>query len=214
MLADLLRFNREAGALAGARSPALETWTLGEYLDAHRYSTVVPRRVPAADGRGIWSCSTAQMLDFPLATFVRFCHNHGLLQVTNRPQWYTVAGGARHYVERIVATLDDVRLDTAASSVARAVVDGRAKVAVRTRAGSTLHDHVVLACHSDQSLALLDDASADEREHARRDPLPAQPRRAAHRRERPAARPRRVGGLELPARRDRGRAAAASACTT
>ncbi len=164
MLADLMRFNRQASALAEADSPALATWTLGEYLDAHRYSTAFRDWYLLPMAAAIWSCSTAQMRDFPLATFVRFCANHGLLQVVDRPQWYTVAGGARRYVERIVATLDDVRLDSAVSSVARVVVDGRPKIAVRSRRGVAFHDHVVLACHSDQSLAMLDDANADERE--------------------------------------------------
>jgi predicted NAD/FAD-binding protein len=57
----------------------------------------------------IWSCPTAQMLQFPVATMVRFCHNHGLLQITNRPQWWTVQGGAKHYVEKIVARVADKR---------------------------------------------------------------------------------------------------------
>jgi predicted NAD/FAD-binding protein len=94
---------------------------------------------------------------------VHFCANHGLLQVTDRPQWYTVAGGARRYVERIAATLDDVRASTPALSVARTTVDGIPKVVVRSRHGASVHDHVVFACHSDQTLRLLDDASVDER---------------------------------------------------
>jgi predicted NAD/FAD-binding protein len=104
------------------------------------------------------------MRDFPLATFVRFCANHGLLQVTDRPQWFTVKGGARHYVDRIARSLDDVRIETPALAVTRVAVDGRPKVAVRSKHGTSLYDHVVLACHSDQSLALLDDAVDDERE--------------------------------------------------
>ena len=113
----------------------------------------------------IWSCSTAQMSDFPLATFVRFCANHGLLQVTNRPQWHTVkGGGARRYVERLLASLGDVRIATPALSVARITTDHGTKVAVRSAHGTSLFDHVVLAGHSDQSLAILDDADRDERE--------------------------------------------------
>ncbi len=164
MLADIVRFNREAKALASEASPALATWTLGEYLDAHRYSIAFRDWYLLPMAAAIWSCSTAQMRDFPLATFVRFCANHGLLQVADRPQWYSVVGGARRYVERLVATLDDVRLASAAASVTRVVVDGRRKIAVRDAHGTTHYDHVVLACHSDQSMALLDDLRADERE--------------------------------------------------
>ena len=74
---------------------ALETWTLGEFLDAHRYSRAFRDWYLLPMAAAIWSCSTAQMRDFPLATFVRFCANHGLLQIADRPQWYTVAAAAR-----------------------------------------------------------------------------------------------------------------------
>jgi len=164
MLADLLRFNRAATALArNAAGAALRTWTLGEYLDAHRYSRVFRDWYLLPMAAAIWSCSTKQMREFPLATFVRFCDNHGLLQVTDRPQWRTVAGGARNYVERIVATLPDVRVSTPVQSVARTRVGDRIKLAVRSARGTALYDHVVFASHSDQSLAMLDDADADQR---------------------------------------------------
>lgn len=164
MLADLVRFNRQSTALAGDRGAAIDTWTLGEFLDAHRYSRAFRDWYLLPMAAAIWSCSTAQMRDFPLSTFVAFCANHGLLQIADRPQWYTVKGGSRTYVERIVATLDDVRLDAPALGVARVRSGGTTKVAVRTASGATLHDHAVLACHSDQSLALLDGADRDERE--------------------------------------------------
>jgi len=164
MLADLVRFNRQTMALPrGAQSP-LSTWTLGEFLDAHRYSQAFRDWYLLPMAAAIWSCTTAQMRDFPLATFVNFCANHGLLQIADRPQWYTVKGGARNYVERILATLDDVRLETPALGFSRVSSGSATKVAVRTATGTTLHDHVVLAGHSDQSLALLDGARADERD--------------------------------------------------
>ena len=163
MLADLLRFNRRAGALARSCSTALDNWTLGEYLDAHGYSRSFRDWYLLPMAAAIWSCPPAQMREFPLATFVRFCANHGLLQVADRPQWYTVAGGARRYVEKIVATLDDVRLETPVLGVKRIRSGGAAKVAVRSAGGTALYDHVVLASHSEQSLALLDGVEADER---------------------------------------------------
>ena len=164
MLADLMRFNRQTMALPRDGRSALATWTLGEFLDAHRYSQSFRDWYLLPMAAAIWSCTTAQMRDFPLATFVNFCANHGLLQVADRPQWYTVRGGAKNYVERILATLDDVRLETPALSVARVSTGGASKVAVRSATGTTLYDHVVLAGHSDQSLALLDGAQPDERD--------------------------------------------------
>jgi predicted NAD/FAD-binding protein len=108
----------------------------------------------------IWSCPTDQMLRFPVATMIRFCHNHGLIQVANRPRWFTVAGGARQYVEKMLVRIGDARLNTPVRSIRRHA----AGVTVSTDAGSEHFDAVVLACHSDQSLALLSDASSAERE--------------------------------------------------
>jgi predicted NAD/FAD-binding protein len=108
----------------------------------------------------IWSCPTDQMLAFPVATMVRFCHNHGLIQIANRPQWYTVRGGARHYVDAITADISDKRLNTPVRGIVRDAQGAH----VRTDAGTERFDHVVLACHSDQALTLLGEgASAAER---------------------------------------------------
>jgi predicted NAD/FAD-binding protein len=112
----------------------------------------------------IWSCPTDQMLRFPVATMIRFCHNHGLIQVSNRPQWYTVRGGARRYVHKMLASIPDARLNSPVRSVRRVPPgSGAAGVYVSTDAGTERFDDVVLACHSDQSLALLADATAPER---------------------------------------------------
>jgi predicted NAD/FAD-binding protein len=107
----------------------------------------------------IWSCPTDQMLQFPVATMIRFCHNHGLIQVTNRPQWWTVTGGARNYVEKIVSRIADKRLSSPVQRIER---DAQG-VRVTTQGQTERFDKVVLACHSDQSLALLADASTEER---------------------------------------------------
>ncbi len=164
MLADLVRFNRQTMALPRDAQSALRTWTLGEFLDAHHYSQSFRDWYLLPMAAAIWSCTTAQMREFPLATFINFCRNHGLLQIVDRPQWYTVKGGARSYVERIIATLDDVRLDTPVLGVSRAQSGGVTKVAVRSASGTALYDHVVMAGHSEQSLAMLDGADRDERE--------------------------------------------------
>ena len=99
------------------------------------------------------------MLQFPVATMIRFCYNHGLLQVTNRPQWWTVKGGARTYVEKIIANIADKRLNSPVRRIAR---DGSG-VQITTSAGTERFDKVVLATHSDQSLALLHEPTPAEK---------------------------------------------------
>lgn len=159
MLWDLLRFNREATALAisGAQAGAQES--LGAFLDRRRYSSAFRDWYLLPMAGAIWSCPAHQMLDFPLASFVRFCHNHGLLQVSNRPQWRTVVGGAREYVERMIAAIPDARLATRVHGIARS----GATVVVASSAGTHHYDHVVLAVHGDQALGMLADASSRER---------------------------------------------------
>ncbi|MDB5915863.1 MAG: NAD/FAD-binding protein [Massilia sp.] len=88
MVADIVRFNRQAGALA--RAGAIEPIALGDWLDAQGYSVQFRHWYLLPMAACVWSCPAAQMLAFPLSTFVRFCHNHGLLQLSDRPQWRTV----------------------------------------------------------------------------------------------------------------------------
>jgi len=106
----------------------------------------------------IWSCPPADALLHPAAAFLRFCHNHGLIQVNNRPQWYTVRGGARHYVEKIVAGIEQAHLNTPVRRIARHA----SGVEVHTDAGRQSFDQLVVATHSDQALALLADPSLME----------------------------------------------------
>lgn len=181
MLADILRFNRQATELA--RNPALQAQAeqpLHAWLQTHRYSASFRNGYLLPMAAAIWSCPTDAMLQFPVGSFVRFCDNHGLLQVANRPRWFTVRNGARQYVDRIAAGLSDIRTDCPVRAVLRMPLDeareGRARVAVVTDAGRETFDHVVLACHSDQALSLLPDASDDER--AVLGAIPYQPNRA------------------------------------
>ncbi|MBC8058600.1 MAG: FAD-dependent oxidoreductase [Rhizobiales bacterium] len=158
MLGDLLRFNRLATALAGSgRAEALDQ-PIGDFLAQHRFSAEFRDWYFLPMIGCIWSCPVDQMLRFPVATMLRFCHNHGLLQVANRPQWYTVRGGASNYVRKMLQSVPDARLNTPVRSVRR--VDGAVRVA--TDLGDERFDDAVLACHSDQSLALLADASVAE----------------------------------------------------
>ena len=163
MLADILRFNRLATALAGAPDPAPLNQAIGDFLAQHRFSAAFRDWYFLPMIGCIWSCPTDQMLRFPVATLIRFCHNHGLIQVANRPQWYTVRGGARRYVHKMLQRIPDARLNARVRSVRRVPPgSGAAGVFVSTDAGTERFDEVVLASHSDQSLALLADASPRE----------------------------------------------------
>ena len=159
MLRDVLRFNQLATDIAERNAEAELMQPLSDFLRQNKLSAEFTDWYLLPMLGCIWSCPTDQMLQFPVATMIRFCYNHGLIQVTNRPQWWTVAGGARQYVEKIVANITDKRLQTPVNRI------------VRTPGGVQLHsqgqtehfDKVVLACHSDQSLALLADATSEER---------------------------------------------------
>ena len=158
MLADLLRFNRLATALAESGAAEALDQPIGDFLDAHRFGAAFRDWYFLPMIGCIWSCPVDQMLRFPVATMLRFCHNHGLLQVADRPQWYTVRGGAREYVRKMIEAIPDARLRTPVRSVQR----GPAGVRIVTDAGTEQVDAVVLACHSDQALALLAEPSAAE----------------------------------------------------
>ncbi|MGE5338723.1 MAG: NAD(P)/FAD-dependent oxidoreductase [Gemmatimonadota bacterium] len=161
MLADLLRFNRHATRIAEGQETTDAELSLGEFLDRHRYGQPFRHWYLLPMAAAIWSCPTDTMLAYPVGTFVRFCHNHGLLQIDDRPRWYTVRGGARQYVGRIAARLADLRVGEPVQQVARHPAGG---VTVASRHGRESFDHVVLACHSDQALHLLADADREQRE--------------------------------------------------
>lgn len=149
MLRDIVRFNRETTALLAGASGGDET--LGEFLDQRRYGEAFRNWYLLPMAAAIWSCPTATMRDYPLATFVRFCHNHGLLQITNRPQWLTVRGGGRTYVNRLAQDLQDIRL----AAPVQAVTRNASGVNVHAHGNVERFDQVVFACHSDQALRIL-----------------------------------------------------------
>ena len=153
MLGDMLRFNRESGAWLQA-NPGDES-SLRDFLERGRYAKSFSDWYLLPMAAAIWSCPTEQMLDMPLLTFVRFCQNHGLLQVFDRPLWRTVQGGSRTYVNKIAAQLDDVRLGCPVTGIER-FGDG---LLVRHAQGAEAFDQVVMACHSDQALRLLAEAA-------------------------------------------------------
>ena len=166
MLRDLLRFNALTTRMALSGSDAQLRQPLGDFLREHGFGTAFCDWYFLPMMACIWSCPTAQMLQFPVSTMVRFCHNHGLLQISNRPQWWTVHGGAKHYVERIVARIADKRLNTAVHRIEhlQETPTGKGRVRIHTSAGAELFDKVIIATHSDQALHMLAEPTAQERE--------------------------------------------------
>jgi uncharacterized protein len=159
MLWEILRFQKAASADLGAGR--LTGVSLGDYIARGRYSAYFRDRYIVPMGAAIWSTPVARMLDFPAENFVIFFENHKLLH-WDRPVWRTVAGGSREYVRRMTATFaDNIRLAAGVTDVRRAGDE----VLVRDISGTTeAYDQVVLAGHSDQSLAILADADEAERE--------------------------------------------------
>ena len=154
MLLDILRFNRTAERdLEGG----LGDQTLGDYLARHRFSGRLARHYLVPMGSALWSTPPGEVLEMPVAFFVRFFSQHGMLTVDDRPEWRVVRGGSDRYKEALVASFRDrIRTSCRVRAVTRhedhVLVDGER------------FDHVVLACHSDQALEVLGDASAPERD--------------------------------------------------
>jgi predicted NAD/FAD-binding protein len=159
VIAGIMRFYREAPGLLA--DPEAETLTLGDVLDRGGYSDAFIRDHLLPMAAAIWSSPAESMRGHPAAAFIRFCDNHGLLKLKGRPVWRTVEGGSRSYVGRILADMPGaLRLNCAVEGIVRE--EGR--VLLRDRRGDVrAHDHVVLATHADQALALLEDAGGEER---------------------------------------------------
>lgn len=158
MLKDILRFNRQSiedytnGRLAGL--------TLGQYFAQNRFAPRLLTDYLAPMGAAIWSAPADEMLNFPAENFVAFFDNHRLLQY-DRPVWRTVAGGSQRYVEKLTATFGKhLRLGCAVTSIER---KPNGAIVNDSLGHSQFYDHVVVAAHSDQALAMLSDASNDER---------------------------------------------------
>lgn len=159
MLADVMRFNALCTRIAKEQREKELQQPLSDFLRTHKFSEPFRDWYFLPMLGCIWSCPTDQMLQFPVATMIRFCHNHGLIQVTNRPQWFSVVGGARHYVEKILAGVHDKRLNTPVRLIER---DAQG-VRIITDGHAERFDQVVIATHTDQALGLLREASGEER---------------------------------------------------
>jgi predicted NAD/FAD-binding protein len=159
MVRDLLRFNRASrDLLRSDRDPSLRSWLAeGRYSDTFVEKLIVPQVA------AVWSANPEQMWTFPARFLAEFFDNHGVLELRGRPQWQTITGGSRVYVDALLRQFGGaVRLRTPVTSVRR--VDGGVVVMAGVGGAPELFDSVVFATHSDQALALLADASDAERE--------------------------------------------------
>jgi predicted NAD/FAD-binding protein len=161
MVADIARFNKLCTTLAlKDKADELEI-SVGEFIDKHRFSDVFRDWYFLPMIGAIWSCSVSQMLSFPISTMIRFCHNHGLIQITDRPQWLTVNGGSREYVNRIVESIRKSGGKFIRESVAN-VSRKNAEVQIDSKSSTQKFDHVIFATHSDQALKLIGDIHEQE----------------------------------------------------
>jgi predicted NAD/FAD-binding protein len=151
MLADVLRFNKTCTRIAEQQKESEMRQPLSDFLKQHNFSEAFKNWYFLPMMGCIWSCPTDQMLKFPVATMIRFCHNHGLIQVSNRPRWFTVKGGSKNYVQKIIKDLPDKRLNTPVSLIER----DESGVRIVTKDHAERFDEVVICTHSDQALRML-----------------------------------------------------------
>ncbi|MGM3172579.1 NAD(P)/FAD-dependent oxidoreductase [Dickeya lacustris] len=160
LLWDILRFNRCCKRYLTRRPD--NALTLGDLLAREHFNDYFARHYILPMGAAIWSASMADMRRFSLRLFLRFFNHHGLLDITHRPQWYVIPGGSREYIRRM-----QQQLNNRMTFLCRTPVTGvwRSPVAVRVLSarGSEFFDEVIFACHADQALSLLQDATPAER---------------------------------------------------
>ena len=158
MLSDILKFNRRA-KISLQCDPAI---TLGQYLDSLEVSKWFREYYLLAMGGAIWSTPTAKMLAFPARTFIRFFENHGLLTLSDKPQWYTVKGGSREYIKKLTANFSSqILVGCAAEKVIRT---GNGAQVYDSRGNKINYDAVIFACHADQALNIIENPTKSEQE--------------------------------------------------
>jgi uncharacterized protein len=158
LIRDILRFNREARALLKALGPGP---TLGEYLARERYGAAFRDEHLVPMVSALWSAPPRRVLEFPAKYLVQFLASHQMLQVSGRPPWRVVQGGSSTYIQ---ALADRWRVNTRLGCAVTGIERSASHVALDTLAGRERYDHVVLACHSDQALELLNEPTRAERE--------------------------------------------------
>lgn len=156
---EILRFNKLAKA--SVTHPESMDLSLGDFLLQHNFSDYFSENYILPMGAAIWSSTLADMRGFPLTFFLNFFLNHGLLDISNRPQWYVVNGGSRAYIDPLTKGFKDkIRLNCSVFGVERR----REGVLIDSTKGMEHFDAVVFACHSDQALNLLKDPTPKESE--------------------------------------------------
>jgi predicted NAD/FAD-binding protein len=162
MIRDILRFNRESVELLDQPDPGP---SLAVYLAVNRYSVEFIDHYIVPMGSAIWSADHATMADFPARYLVQFFKHHGMLSVNERPTWRVIKGGSQRYMEKLIAPFHDrIRVNARVESVVRRPESVEIRLADGNGGGSTRVDHVIIATHSDQALAMLADPSPRERE--------------------------------------------------
>lgn len=161
LIKDITQFNKRCKALY-MKDNIDKNETLGSFLTQHNFSEYFKQNYILPMGAAIWSTSLIEMEAFPLHFFIRFFHNHGLLNITNRPQWYVIPGGSREYIKPLTQSLkNNVQLN----SNIKHVIRHEHQIEIVFESGSTqVFDDVVFACHSNQALALLQTPTTNEQE--------------------------------------------------
>lgn len=159
MLNDIRRFYQQADRLHTKASK--EQLSLRQLLSSEGYSEPFIKQHLLPMGAAIWSTPMEKMLDYPATSFLRFCKNHGLLQVNDRPVWRTVINGSHEYIQKMAPAIDDIRLN---SRVHRVVRDAKGIHINDLHGNSDTFDDVVFACHADQALAMLAKPTTQEQQ--------------------------------------------------
>ncbi|MFT4993390.1 MAG: putative NAD/FAD-binding protein [Paraglaciecola sp.] len=152
IVTDLLRFNKVCKARAATEQQHGEL-TLHDFILQHKFSNDFTNNYILPMCAAIWSTSLEQIKAFPFDFFLRFFNNHGLLNITDRPQWHSIVGGSREYIEPLTRDFKDkIHLNSPILSVAK---QGEQYQVVKTDGSTALFDEVIFACHSDQALKIL-----------------------------------------------------------
>lgn len=155
MLFEILRFNKQSIKILGQKKEI----SLGSYLKGNNYSNYFIHNYILPMGAAIWSSDIKTMLEFPALFFIRFFHNHGMLSVNKRPQWYTISDGSNSYLTKLTKPFkNSIRLNSRIKKVIRQ----NNKIKIQSNFGNEIFDYIFFACHSDQALSLLDKPTSDE----------------------------------------------------
>ena len=157
MVLEIFRFNKKALELLSTK----EEITLGDYLANHNYSSYFSKHYILPMGSAIWSSNIETMLNFPAKFFVKFFHNHGMLNINDRPQWLTITGGSESYVKKLCEPfINSIKLNSNIRFIERM----ENKVIIHHNQGSENFDYLFMACHSNEALKLIKDTSYVEKE--------------------------------------------------